>query len=45
MFVCYTVVEKDRLTIAVAFTAIALFSYLQGPIMELPDQVRSYAAW
>ena len=40
-FVCYTVVAKERLTVAVAFTAIALFSYLQGPMMELPDQVRA----
>ncbi|TFK93706.1 P-loop containing nucleoside triphosphate hydrolase protein [Polyporus arcularius HHB13444] len=40
-FVCYTVVAKERLTVAVAFTAIALFSYLQGPMMELPEQVRA----
>ena len=37
--VCYTVVAGEPLTVATAFTAIALFSYLQGPMVELPDQV------
>lgn len=38
-FVCYTVIAKKQLTVATAFTAISLFSYLQGPMMELPGQV------
>lgn len=38
-FVCYTVVAGKPLTVATAFTAIALFSYLQRPMLELPDQV------
>ncbi|CDO75190.1 hypothetical protein BN946_scf184866.g31 [Trametes cinnabarina] len=38
-FVCYTVFAGERLTVAKAFTAIALFSYLQGPMTEIPDQV------
>ncbi|KAI0749685.1 P-loop containing nucleoside triphosphate hydrolase protein [Daedaleopsis nitida] len=38
-FVCYTVFAKQQLTVATAFTAISLFSYLQGPMMELPGQV------
>ncbi|TBU62826.1 P-loop containing nucleoside triphosphate hydrolase protein [Dichomitus squalens] len=38
-FVCYTVIAGKPLTVATAFTAIALFSYLQGPMVELPDQV------
>ncbi|KAL7279294.1 hypothetical protein ACG7TL_007135 [Trametes sanguinea] len=38
-FVCYTVIARQRLTVATAFTAIALFSYLQGPMTEIPDQV------
>ena len=38
-FVCYTVVAGKPLTVATAFTAISLFSYLQGPMMTLPSQV------
>ncbi|KAI8980033.1 P-loop containing nucleoside triphosphate hydrolase protein [Trametes punicea] len=38
-FVCYTVIVGDRLTVAKAFTSIALFSYLQGPMTEIPNQV------
>ncbi|KAH9902650.1 P-loop containing nucleoside triphosphate hydrolase protein [Cubamyces lactineus] len=38
-FVCYTVIAGQRLTVATAFTAISLFSYLQGPMTEIPDQV------
>ena len=38
-FVCYTVVAREQLTVATAFTAIALFSHLQGPMVEFPDQV------
>ncbi|KAI0359724.1 P-loop containing nucleoside triphosphate hydrolase protein [Trametes cingulata] len=38
-FVCYTVIAGERLTVAKAFTSIALFSYLQGPMTEIPDQV------
>lgn len=40
-FVCYTVVAGERLTVAKAFTSIALFSYLQGPMTEIPDQIFS----
>ncbi|KAI1788539.1 hypothetical protein LXA43DRAFT_1097232 [Ganoderma leucocontextum] len=34
----------EPLTVATAFTAIALFSYLQGPMVEPPDQVFAIAA-
>ncbi|KAI0636054.1 P-loop containing nucleoside triphosphate hydrolase protein [Trametes polyzona] len=40
-FVCYTVIAGQRLTVAKAFTSIALFSYLQGPMTEIPDQIFS----
>ncbi|KAI0833629.1 P-loop containing nucleoside triphosphate hydrolase protein [Trametes gibbosa] len=40
-FVCYTVIAGERLTVAKAFTSIALFSYLQGPMTEIPDQIFS----
>ena len=38
-FVCYTIIARQRLTVATAFTAISLFSYLQRPMIELPEQV------
>ncbi|KAI0775079.1 P-loop containing nucleoside triphosphate hydrolase protein [Trametes elegans] len=38
-FVSYTILAGERLTVAKAFTSIALFSYLQGPMTEIPDQV------
>ncbi|KAI0671861.1 P-loop containing nucleoside triphosphate hydrolase protein [Trametes maxima] len=38
-FVCYTVIAGERLTVVKAFTSISLFSYLQGPMTEIPDQV------
>nr|VWP00151.1 Trehalase (EC (Alpha-trehalose glucohydrolase) [Ganoderma boninense] len=38
-FVCYTVVAGEPLTVATAFTALSLFSHLQGPMVEFPDQV------
>lgn len=41
-FLFYTLVQGDRLTVAKTFTALALFSNLQGPMMELPDQFFSF---
>lgn len=38
-FLCYTLVAGERLTVATAFTAIALFSYLQEPMTALPGQI------
>lgn len=38
-FVSYTVIAGKPLTVATAFTAISLFSYLQEPMMALPNQV------
>ncbi|KAK1234881.1 hypothetical protein PQX77_001975 [Marasmius sp. AFHP31] len=38
-FLCYTLVARERLTVSVAFTAIALFSQLQGPMTEIPGQI------
>lgn len=38
-FLCYTLVAGEKLTVAKAFTSIALFSQLQGPMTELPNQV------
>ena len=37
-FLCYTLVAGERLTVSKAFTSLALFSYLQGSMMELPVQ-------
>lgn len=37
-FLCYTLVAGQRLTVAKAFTSIALFSYIQDPMTQLPDQ-------
>ncbi|KAG7099723.1 hypothetical protein E1B28_001540 [Marasmius oreades] len=38
-FLCYTLIAHERLTVSVAFTAIALFSQLQGPMTEIPGQI------
>ncbi|KAI0687745.1 P-loop containing nucleoside triphosphate hydrolase protein [Cytidiella melzeri] len=38
-FMCYTLLAKQQLTVAKAFTSIALFSQLQGPMAALPSQV------
>jgi len=38
-FLCYTLLAKEKLSVTKAFTAIALFSYLQGPMTALPGQV------
>ena len=38
-FLCYTLIAGQKLTVAKAFTSIALFSQLQGPMTELPNQV------
>ncbi|KAI0091009.1 pleiotropic drug resistance ABC transporter [Irpex rosettiformis] len=38
-FLCYTLIAKQQLTVAKAFTSIALFSQLQGPMTDLPNQV------
>ncbi|KAF9453004.1 P-loop containing nucleoside triphosphate hydrolase protein [Macrolepiota fuliginosa MF-IS2] len=40
-FLCYTLVEGQRLTVSKAFTAISLFSYLQGPMAALPGQIEA----
>ncbi|KIK70611.1 hypothetical protein GYMLUDRAFT_89627 [Collybiopsis luxurians FD-317 M1] len=37
-FLSYTLIAKERLTVSVAFTAIALFSQLQEPMTALPGQ-------
>ncbi|PFH52248.1 hypothetical protein AMATHDRAFT_2254 [Amanita thiersii Skay4041] len=37
-FLCYTIIAGESLTVSKAFTAIALFSYLQGPMIALPGQ-------
>lgn len=38
-FLCYTLVAHEKLTVSKAFTSIALFSYLQGPMVEFPSQI------
>ena len=38
-FLCYTLLAGEKLSVSKAFTAIALFSYLQEPMTALPDQV------
>ncbi len=38
-FLCYTLIAGEKLTVAKAFTSIALFSQLQGPMTMLPEQV------
>ena len=37
-FMCYTLIFGQRLTVSKAFTSIALFSQLQGPMVQLPGQ-------
>ncbi|KZT01394.1 uncharacterized protein LAESUDRAFT_739182 [Laetiporus sulphureus 93-53] len=39
VFLCYTLIAGEKLTVAKAFTSIALFSYLQGPMTALPGQL------
>ncbi|KAF8634908.1 hypothetical protein AX15_000655 [Amanita polypyramis BW_CC] len=41
-FSCYTLVAGERLTVSKAFTSLALFSYLHGPMMELPRQFLAF---
>lgn len=41
-FLFYTIVAGGRLTVAKTFTSLALFSSLQSPMMELPDQFFSF---
>ncbi|EJD03803.1 P-loop containing nucleoside triphosphate hydrolase protein [Fomitiporia mediterranea MF3/22] len=41
-FLFYTVVAGGRLTVSKTFTSLALFSFLRGPMLELPDQLFSY---
>lgn len=38
-FFCYTLISGQRLTVSKAFTSIALFSYLQSPLIALPGQI------
>ncbi|KIO19698.1 hypothetical protein M407DRAFT_82489 [Tulasnella calospora MUT 4182] len=38
-FLCYTIVARQPLTVSKAFTSIEVFSLLQGPMTELPDQI------
>lgn len=38
-FACYVLVEKKDLTISVAFTAIALFTMLRGPLNVIPMMI------
>jgi len=38
-FLCYTLLAGEKLSVSKAFTAIALFSYLQEPMAALPGQV------
>ncbi|EGN94459.1 hypothetical protein SERLA73DRAFT_114694 [Serpula lacrymans var. lacrymans S7.3] len=37
-FLCYTLIAKEKLTVAKAFTSLALFSQLQEPMTALPGQ-------
>jgi hypothetical protein len=37
-FLCYTLIDGQRLTVAKAFTAISLFTQLQEPMTSLPGQ-------
>ncbi|KAH8100998.1 P-loop containing nucleoside triphosphate hydrolase protein [Cristinia sonorae] len=41
-FLCYTLIAKEKLTVSKAFTSVALFSQLQGPMTRLPDEVFAY---
>lgn len=38
-FLCYTLIAGERLTVSKAFTSIALFTQLQGPMSALPLQI------
>lgn len=38
-FLCYTLIAGEKLTVSKAFTSVSLFSYLQGPMTELPAQI------
>lgn len=38
-FLCYTLLAGEKLSVSKAFTAIALFSYLQEPMAALPGQL------
>lgn len=38
-FLCYTLLAGEKLSVSKAFTAIAVFSYLQEPMTALPGQV------
>lgn len=38
-FLCYTLIAGEKLTVSKAFTSVSLFSYLQGPMTELPNQI------
>ena len=38
VFVSYTIFAGQPLTVSTGFTATALFSYLQGPMLELPGE-------
>lgn len=40
-FLCYTLIQGQKLTVSKAFTALALFSYLQGPMATLPGQIQA----
>lgn len=37
-FLCYTLIDGQKLTVAKAFTSIALFTQLQAPMAALPNQ-------
>ncbi|KZT30801.1 P-loop containing nucleoside triphosphate hydrolase protein, partial [Neolentinus lepideus HHB14362 ss-1] len=41
-FLCYTLVAGQRLTVSKAFTSMALFSQLQGPMMSLPGELFAF---
>lgn len=38
-FASYTILAKEPLTVSRAFTAIEVFSQLQGPMAQLPQQI------
>lgn len=41
-FLFYTLVAHGHLTVAKAFTSIALFGTLQGPMLELPNELFAF---
>ncbi|KAK2461428.1 hypothetical protein APHAL10511_005891 [Amanita phalloides] len=41
-FSCYTLIAGEQLTVAKAFSSLALFSYLQSSMMALPAQVFAF---